>query len=81
MPEEQSYIFTFGFAHVHPITGESLANCYVRVPGNIEESRDRMFASIFGRTWGFQYPTEEAAGVEKWGLTEIPFVEGVPDGS
>jgi len=31
-----------------------------------EDMRDR-----FGSKWAFQYPSEEAAGVEKWGLKRI----------
>jgi hypothetical protein len=66
------WIFTFGFADTHPQTGESLASCYVRVPGDVMSSRTLM-ASVFGNKWSMQYPNEEAAGVERYNMTEIPF--------
>lgn len=74
-PEE--WIFTFGFDHTHPETGESLANCYVAIPNlNINESRELM-EQRFGHKWAFQYPSRKAAGVEKWKLREVP----MPDAS
>lgn len=66
------YIFTFGFAHEHPDTGEPLRNCYVVIRANTsEEAREQMFAR-FGRKWSMQYRSREAAGVEKYHLREIP---------
>lgn len=68
------WIFTFGFDHVHPKTGESLANCYIEVPGDANSSRELM-QEHFGVKWAFQYPTKEAAGVERHGLKEILFTD------
>lgn len=69
--EPDEWIFTFGFAHVHPETGESLANCYVVIPDlDVNESRELM-NERFGNKWAFQYPSRKAAGVEKWNLREI----------
>jgi hypothetical protein len=65
------WIFTFGSGHVHPETGERLANCYVRVPGDINSARAAM-VERFGLKWAFQYATPEEAGVERYGLREIP---------
>ena len=64
------WIFTFGFGHVHPHTGERLANTFIRVSGEDEEAREKMYAR-FGRKWAFQYATEEQAGVEKYHLREL----------
>lgn len=46
--------FTFGFAHTHPITGESLARHYIQVPGEDDLSR-RFMNAVFGRNWSMQY--------------------------
>ena len=70
-PREE-WIFTFGSGHVHPDTGERLANCYVRVPGDINSSREAMLRR-FGQKWAFQYKTPEQAGVERYHLREIDF--------
>lgn len=69
-PQAERWIFTFGFGHTHPITGESLAKCYVVIHGTNYEARDEMVRR-FGYKWAFQYPSEEKAGVEKWSLREI----------
>lgn len=71
------WIFTFGFGHTHPQTGESLAHCYVRVPGDGAEARDKMIAA-FGRKWAFQYASAEQAGVDRFELREIPMPEATP---
>jgi hypothetical protein len=49
------WIFTFGVGHVHPITGESLRGCYVRIPGDYEAARAEMLAR-FGQAWCWQEP-------------------------
>lgn len=64
------WIFTFGFEHVHPDTGEPLKDCYVVIDGDVNSSRERM-AERFGLKWAMQYPSKEAAGVERYGLREI----------
>lgn len=71
--QEESWVFTFGFAHTHPETGESLANCYVKLFGNINETRQQM-TDFFGSKWSMQYPTEEAAGVEKYNMRRLVLV-------
>lgn len=65
---------TFGFAHRHPTTGESLAGCFVRIPGDYDQARHEM-NRLFGRTWSMQYPNEQLAGVYKYDLREIPLPE------
>lgn len=66
----ETWIFTFGFGHAHPETGESLANCFVEIEGDIDSTREVMEAH-FGNKWAFQYPTRQQAGVEKFKLKEI----------
>jgi len=65
-----TWIFTFGFGQTHPVTGERLAGKYVSIDGDVNTSRETM-VRYFGQKWAMQYPTAEAAGVEKYGLTEI----------
>lgn len=68
MPE---WIFTFGFGHVHPYTGEKLGNSFVRIKAETANAaRDEMFR-LFGSKWAFQYDSEELAGVQKWNLHEV----------
>lgn len=69
------FIFTFGFGHTDPVTGESRAKCFARisVPDGAdayEVARSQMNAT-FGQQWAFCYESEEEAGVAKWGLREI----------
>jgi hypothetical protein len=69
--ERRDWIFTFGFGHTNPETGESLAQRYVTVlDADVNKSREIMYRH-FGNKWSMQYPTKEAAGVEKYGLTEL----------
>jgi len=64
----RDWIFTFGFGHV--ATGDvPLRNRFVRIRGTYEEARTEMLRR-FGRTWAFQYESEEAAGVERFNLSE-----------
>ena len=72
----REWIFTFGFGHCCPKTGERLRNKYVRIRGTVATSRGEM-ERRFGRAWAFQYPNEIRAGVEKYNLTEY----FGPDGS
>lgn len=69
-PAQESWVFTFGFGHTHPVTGDSLANCYIKVRGDINETRQAM-ERAFGNKWAFQYRDEEAAGVEKYKLNPL----------
>ena len=66
MSAEVEFIFTFGIDH-------PLGRCYTVVrAATRDEARQRMF-DVFGLRWAFQYDSREAAGVERWGLREIPF--------
>lgn len=68
----REWIFTFGFGHEHPETGERLGGKF----GTVSSTRVEM-ERRFGRAWAFQYPSEEIAGVAKYKLTEYVG----PDGS
>jgi hypothetical protein len=70
----ERWIFTFGFGHTHPVTGASLSRCYVAIDGDREQARATMVRH-FGVKWAFQYPNEEKADVEKWGLSRIDLPE------
>jgi hypothetical protein len=65
------WIFTFGFAHVHPETGQRLANHYVVIKAEDGEAAREEMVRRFGRKWAFQYRSREHAGVERWGLVEL----------
>ena len=68
MPE---FIFTFGFSHTDPVTGESRAKKFARIEADdIELARQKM-NNTFGRQWAFEYESEDEAGVSKWGLAEV----------
>jgi len=70
-PEE--WVFTFGYDHVHPVTGDLLSHCYVRVPGDIDQARRKMM-DVFGRAWSQQYPLEMGLDLAtRHMLTEIPW--------
>jgi hypothetical protein len=72
--EEHEYLFSFGFGHKHPKTGEPLRGCYVRIRGTLDSSREKMFKA-FGSDWCFQYLSPSEAGVEVYGMREIPYPE------
>lgn len=48
------WLFTFGFGHTHPETGESLSGKAVRFEGTYAEARAKM-VERFGIKWAFQY--------------------------
>lgn len=76
--EKKSWIFTFGFGHTHPRTGQKLAGHYVRVPGDYEAARAKMIQR-FGRNWAFSYPTlDRATGGGAHSLVELPFTSYDP---
>jgi hypothetical protein len=74
-------LFTFGFGQTDPRTGESLSNCYVWVEADDIEAARHVMVERFGHrypdgkalgNWAFDYPDEDAAGVARYGLHEIP---------
>jgi hypothetical protein len=76
-------IFTFGFGQHDPLTGAELANRFVRIEANDLKAAKRKMIDRFGHAsphafgnWAFDYPTEDAAGVDRYHLIEIDFVTG-----
>jgi hypothetical protein len=65
------WIFTFGFGHVHPLTGENLIGRFVRIGGTETQAHTAMCV-LFGQKWAGRYKDEEAAGVHEYGLRELP---------
>lgn len=63
-------IITFGPDHKHPITDESLAGKYVKLPGNGERARE-LALLLFGRGWSHQYRSEILSPIDKYGLKPI----------
>ena len=59
----RDWYFTFGF-------GGPNANKYLKLNGTLESTRFAMM-NRFGSAWAFQYPSAEAAGVDKFKLTEL----------
>ncbi len=61
--KEHVWIFTFGTQHGY-------SNCYVKISGTIESTRDRMNV-LFGDRWEFQHYSEREAGVKKHFMKEL----------
>jgi len=57
------YIFTFCSKSVY-------SECYVKLQGTRCETRELMISN-YGHSWGFQYPSLDRAGVDKYELREI----------
>jgi hypothetical protein len=81
-------IFTFGYGQTDPLTGKSLADRYVRVEAPDRNAAAERMLDRFGNrypghalgNWAFDYPDEDAAGVERYGLVEIDFTTGLEIG-
>lgn len=63
MNDHNIWVFTFG-------SGQEHEGCYIVIEGNYSEARKEMHRR-FGAKWGFQYASEEEAGVEKYKLKKI----------
>lgn len=73
MPPSQAqgeWIFTFGFGQVLP-DGSSGACKFTRIRAETRDEARELMNATWGRMWAFQYDSEEAAGVERYGLTEV----------
>jgi hypothetical protein len=57
--ELRDWYFTFGCGQLH-------AGHYIIFHGTWESAREQMVEN-FGTNWCMQYPSAEAAGVERWG--------------
>lgn len=68
----RDWVFSFGAVHVHPETGESLRQRYVRIRGSFHGARERMFA-MFGTKWSHQSSADLIPQLEQcYGDTELP---------
>lgn len=76
--ENVSRVFTFGFGHKHPTTGESLKNKFVEIIAPTSNHCRVVMLNHFGRQWAFEYKTREDAGVNEYNLTELPADEWPP---
>lgn len=65
---ESDWFFTFGAEH--KLLGIPLGRRYVRIHGTFMGARLRMI-ELFDQKWCSQYESEEDAGVEQYGLTEL----------
>lgn len=59
----QDWFFTF-------CNGTPLRNHYIVLHGTYAEARDKMH-NYFGSKWAFQYPSAEAAGVQRFNLIRL----------
>ena len=72
---EQDWYFTFGCGQFH-------AGQYIVIHGTYAIAREQMM-SWFGAKWSMQYPSAEAAGVERWGYRRLypnEYIDKVKDG-
>lgn len=61
--EVRDWIFTFG-------VNDPAGHHFVRIHGTFHSAREEMVRR-YERKWAFQYESEEAAGVDRFGLTEL----------
>jgi hypothetical protein len=76
------YIFTFGFSHCHPVTGERLRDCYVQSPEGMDFHQARAWMiDHFGDYWSFQYEdtSSDDAGIQQFRLTELTDIPSAED--
>jgi len=66
------YVFTFGSAH-HTVDNTSLAGRYCEIEAATREDARTLMFIARNRAWAFDYPNQEAAGVDKWALRPIDF--------
>lgn len=75
-------IFTFGYGQHDPRTGRGLDDRFVRVEGDTDQHLRAKMLDRFGAgnglgNWAFDYESEDAAGVARYGLIEIDFQTGL----
>jgi hypothetical protein len=62
-------VFTFGYGHTDPVTGQSLADrCAVVIAASSTRCRELMIEH-YGRLWAFQYDSIEACSGPTWTVT------------
>lgn len=57
-------IFTFG-------SGQAYPNGYVVVHGRTESECRQLMFDAYGKAWSMEYDSEEAAGVQRFGLYRV----------
>lgn len=62
MPE---FIFTFGY-------GYNLRNCFIAIRAPDEGKARHVMVEHYGLKWAFCYTSRDAAGVDRFDLTEVP---------
>lgn len=68
------FIATFGSAHKLN-NGDSAQNCYIAIEAEKEEEARELMYHLYDNKYAFMYATEEAAGVERFGLIEVELGE------
>ncbi|MEU7174688.1 MULTISPECIES: hypothetical protein [Micromonospora] len=63
-------LFTFGYGQTCPFTGRKLDDRYATITAATEAECTALMVHLFGAGWAFPYDTPEAAGVDRFGLTE-----------
>lgn len=63
-------VFTFGYGHVCPYTGNALADRYATITAPTEQECVALMRVLFGSQWAFQYDSAEKAGASRFGLVE-----------
>lgn len=72
------WIFTFGFGHRHPVTGDDLVRRFVRIRAVDSHAARARMVKHFGVKWSHQYDSPAAAGADRFGLSELPRSEWPP---
>jgi hypothetical protein len=73
-----TYIFTFGYDHMHPVTGEPLRNRYLAVTAASGNHARALVLNHFDNNWSFQYNSAKAAGVDRFLLVLLPYEDWPP---
>jgi hypothetical protein len=65
------WIFTFGWDHRHPETGERMFNRFVRIAAQDPDAAREEMVRRFALKWSHQYDSADEAGVDRFGLVEF----------
>jgi hypothetical protein len=64
----KNWVFTWG-------SGHPFAGCYIEIHGTHGSAREEM-VKYFGIKWCGQYESRDKAGVERYGLKQLPGIAG-----
>lgn len=59
-------VFTFGYGHTEPVTGEPLAETYALVLADTAERCRQIMNDRYNRQWSQEYLSLDEASVGKW---------------